>query len=149
MGDLRTTAQRKADVLSMLAQHRDGWLATATEKGGPHLVVVATVWTDGALVIATRRPSRTARNLEQARRGRLALGTPEDVVMIDLEVERAVSVADGGPIAEAFRAAVGWDPADEGADWCYFVLRPTRVQAYRGYGEVAGREVMRDGHWLV
>ena len=47
----------------------------------------------------------------------------------------------------AFVGAMGWDPADEG-DWDYFLLRPVRVQAYRGYGERAGSTIMRDGRWL-
>jgi hypothetical protein len=29
-----------------------------------------------------------------------------------------------------------------------FRLRPVRVQAYRGYDELEGRDVMRDGDWL-
>lgn len=30
----------------------------------------------------------------------------------------------------------------------YFALVPSRIQAYRGYDELPGREVMRDGIWL-
>jgi hypothetical protein len=45
--------------------------------------------------------------------------------------------------------AVGWDPRQIGEDSPVFRLRPVRVQAYRGYDELEGRDVMRDGDWLV
>jgi predicted pyridoxine 5'-phosphate oxidase superfamily flavin-nucleotide-binding protein len=150
MAELRSAAQRKADVLALLEQHRHGWLATATRDGTPHLVVVATVWNDGAtILITTRRSSRTGQNLEHGGRGRIALGSSNDAIMIDVDVEQILPVVNAGRLGQVFVAAVGWDPADEGPDWCYFVLRPTRVQAYRGYGELAGREIMRRGRWLV
>jgi hypothetical protein len=31
----------------------------------------------------------------------------------------------------------------------FFRLRPTRIQAYRGYGELEGRDVMRGGRWVA
>ncbi len=149
MSETRSTEQRKADVLAKLAQNGDAWLATASPAGEPHLIVVAAVWHDERIVMATRRSSPTARNLEPARPARLAFGDSEDVVMIDAEVDRTLPAADGGEIASAFEAAVGWNPVDEGPDWHYFLLRPVRIQAYRGYGELAGRNVMKDGRWLA
>ena len=32
--------------------------------------------------------------------------------------------------------------------WRFYHLGPTRIQAYLGYGEVEGKEVMREGRWL-
>ncbi len=149
MSELRSLAQRKADVLATLEKNGHAWLATATQDGRPHLVVVAAAWHDERLVIATRGPNPTARNLARGGRGRLGFGDAEDVVMVDADVERTCSANDAGEIGVAFERAVGWNPVDEGPDWTYFVLRPSGIQAYRGYGELEGRHVMKDGRWLA
>ena len=150
MSELRTTAQRRADAVALLEQHGHAWLATADPAGDAHLIAVTAAWTGAELVIATRDGSPTARNLERSGRARIAAGSPADVVMLDVVVEGSVAAtrAAVGPAA-FFRNAAGWDPAEEGDDWRYFRLRPTHVQAYRGYGELRGRYVMRDGHWLA
>ncbi len=150
MSELRSTAQRKADVLATLQRNGDLWLATASPSGTPHLIAVSSWWDGNQVVIATTGRSRTARNLESTRVGRLALGSPADVVMIDVTVSDRTPVARAKPGQKAgFIAAAGWDPAQEGSDWQFFSLRPVRVQAYRGYGELQGREVMRDSRWLA
>ncbi len=51
-------------------------------------------------------------------------------------------------MARGFATAVGWDPREAGKGWIFFRLRPTRIQAYRGYDELEGRDVMRDSTWL-
>jgi hypothetical protein len=141
-------AQRRADALDTLARHGTGWFATAGPTGVPHLILAAAVWTGDRLLVATRDGTPTARNLDATGRARLGLGTSQDVVMIDATVESSEPATPGrSPTAGTFRAAVGWDPADEGDDWRYFVLRPERIQAYRGYGEAGPRDVMRDGAW--
>jgi hypothetical protein len=150
MSELRTSNQRKADVLAALDGNSDAWLATAGRSGRPHLIAVSSWWHDGLLTIATRAASQTARNLDSTRTGRVALGAPADVVMIDVELDSAVAVADApAALSRGFSAGVGWDPAEEGPDWRFFTLRPTRIQAYRGYGELEGRDIMRDGKWLA
>jgi len=150
MSELRDSRQRKADVFAALEANADAWLATASPSGRPHLIAVSCWWHDGRLTIATRTRSQTAHNLESTRTGRLALGSPADVVMIDVELADAVAVAAADPaLAAGFAAGVGWDPAEEGADWWFFTLRPIRIQAHRGYGELEGRDVMRDGRWLA
>lgn len=35
------------------------------------------------------------------------------------------------------------------ADYAYFRIVPDRVQAWRERNEMAGRALMRDGHWLA
>jgi len=150
VSELRTTAQRRADVLVTLERQGQGWLATASRDGIPRLIAVTATWTGTDVVIATRTPSPTAGNLDETRLARLALGTPDDAMMADLEVsEMAPATRQAGPLHDAFVGAAGWDPADEGPDWRYFRLRPTRIEAYRGYGELEGRAVMRDGAWLA
>lgn len=149
MAQLRSTAQRKTDVLTMLQKNGDVWLATASPSGKPHVIAVSSWWDGSQVVVATRGGSRTARNLESTRVGRLALGAPDDVVLIDAKLSDATPVSGAKPDLKAgFVAAVGWDPADEGDDWKFFRLRPLDIQAYRGYGELQGREVMRQSKWV-
>jgi hypothetical protein len=144
----RSTARRRADVVAMLERHGDAWLATAA-GGVPHMIVTAAVWNGESVIVTTRESSRTARNLDENQVARLAFGTSDDAVLVDVELDLSLPAADAGEVGTAFRKAAGWDPAEEGADWRYFVLRPVRIQAYRGYGEVEGRAVMTGGRWLA
>ena len=59
----------------------------------------------------------------------------------------AVKEADPG-VVSGFTAAAHWNPAEQPGSWRFYHLRPTRIQAYLGYGEVEGKEVMREGRWL-
>lgn len=149
MGPLRGVEQRKADVLEAMDSNHDVWLATADESGRPHLIAVSSWWDGSRLTITTTRGSRTARNLASNGLARLAIGAPDDVIVIDATLDDRVVVgqADSG-LAAGFAEAVGWDPREIGEDWMFFRLRPVRVQAYRGYDELEGRDVMRDGNWL-
>jgi hypothetical protein len=149
MSELRSQDRRKADVIEALGRQGDAWLATASRAGSPHLIAATAVWTGEEIVIATREASPTARNLAETGVARLGLGSPDDVIMVDVDVAGTIAAAGASEVATAFSEAAGWDPADEGPDWRYFRLRPLRIQAYRGYGELAGRDVMRDGRWLA
>jgi hypothetical protein len=150
MTQLRSIQQRKADVIAALESQRDLWLATADGDGRPQLIAVSAWWSGGQVTIATTATSRSARNLALVGLARLALGTPEDVIVIDAELDASVPVGEAEvESATGFASAVGWDPRTINGDWAYFRLRPTRIQAYRGYDELEGREVMRDGRWLV
>jgi hypothetical protein len=149
MSTERTTAQRQHDTLELLATHGRGWLASASPEGAAHLIAVSACWTGENLLIATRGDSPTGKNLAATRTARLALGDPENAVLVDVTVaDQRRSGPGSGELGEAFLAAMGWDPAEEPGAWDYFVLRPVRVQAYRGYGEVPGSTIMRDGRWL-
>jgi len=149
MSEQRSTAERTADVRAALARHRDAWLATASASGRPHLIAVSARWDGSQVTIATITTSRTARNLDATGLGRLALGSPDDVIMIDIMVSGSVPVGEAGEeLAAGFAAAVGWSPAEEEGSWRFFRLLPVRIQAYRGYGDLPGREVMRDSRWL-
>jgi hypothetical protein len=149
MSDARTTPQRQQDTLALLASNGTGWLATASAQGAPHLIAVSACWNGTELLMATRGDSPTALNLSATGAARLALGSTDDAVLMDVRVaERRAAGPGAGELGERFLAAMGWDPADEPGAWDYFVLGPVRVQAYRGYGEVAGSTIMRDGRWL-
>jgi hypothetical protein len=140
---------RKADVLVVLEGQRDLWLATADASGRPHLIAVSAWWDGSDLVVATNASSRTASNLAPGSRVRLAAGAPNDVVMIDAKVVESIAANQAAEVADGFAIAVGWDPRAVGEGWAFYRLRPTRIQAYRGYDELEGRDVMRDSRWLA
>ena len=146
---MRDIRSRKADVLAALEQQADMWLSTADPSGLPHLIPVSAWWDGTDLVIATAGASRTARNMKMSRAVRLAVGSPADAIMIDAEVIEAPAVDESAELARGFAAAVGWDPREVAKGWIFFRLRPTRIQAYRGYDELEGREVMRGSKWLA
>jgi hypothetical protein len=148
MGDLRNTARRKADVLATLEGQAHAWLATASGSL-PHVIVTQAVWDGESIVVTTRQRSRTARNLVESKVGRLAFGDADDAILVDVELVNSLAAADGAQVNATFERAAGWNPAAQGTDWWLFVLRPTRIQAYRGYGEIEGRDVMKDGRWLA
>jgi hypothetical protein len=69
--------------------------------------------------------------------------------MIDARLIETTLAENAPEVAVGFSSAVGWDPRDEGAGWAFFRLRPTRIQAYRGYEELEGRDVMRNSRWMA
>jgi len=149
MSTLRSTAQRAAAVRATLEKQTDRWLATADGKGRPHLIAVSCWWNGGRLTIATVRRSRTADNLASTRLARIGIGSPDDVIMIDASVMGSEGVKEASPeVGDGFAVAVGWDPREISDEWSFFHLRPSRIQAYKGYDEIPGRDVMRDGKWL-
>jgi hypothetical protein len=148
MAKSRSVLQRKADVRATLEQNGHGWLATAAGSV-PYVIVVQAVWDGESILVTTRESSRTARNLEQSRVARLALGDAEDAIVIEATLLRAIPAVEATPPRTAFERAAGWDPGEQGPDWRLFVLHPTRIQAYRGYAEIEGRDVMKDGRWLA
>ena len=150
MAEGRSVEQRAADVREALAAGKDGWLATADASGHAHLIAASCWWDGTNVVMTTVGTSRSARNLVATRQGRLALGSTDDVVMVDVELAREVLVNEApAEVADGFAAGVGWDPREIGPEWVFLTLRPNRIQAYRGYDELAGREVMHNGTWLA
>ncbi len=149
MTEPRSTEQRKADALAVLERGGHAWL-TSADQGRPHIIGVS-AWYDGELLtVATREGTVTARNLDTAGRARLAFGTPDDAVLVDTTLQASYPAGAAPPeVAQGFEAAMGWNPAEVGPDWRYFRLRPQRVEAFRGYDETPGRDVMKGGRWLV
>jgi hypothetical protein len=150
---MRDAKTRKADTLAALEKQKDVWLATADPAGRPHLIA-ASAWWDGAeLVVATRAGTRTALNMEMNPVVRIARGAPSDAIVIEAQMIESRLVEDAPDLASGFAAAVGWNPREEGEregeGWAFFRLRPTRIQAFRGYEEVHGRDVMIRSEWLA
>jgi hypothetical protein len=145
----RSLTQRKGDVLAALSANRDLWIATADKAGNPHLIAVSSWWHGDQLTITTSSASRTARNLVSVGSARLALGSPEDVIAVDAVLVGTVPVREADPrLGDGFAAAVGWDPRTIDPRWSFYHLKPLRIQAYRGYDELPGREVMRSERWV-
>jgi hypothetical protein len=145
----RSTAERKGDTLAVLERNGDAFLASASGDGKPHLIVVATWWNGSQIVMATVAGTRTARNLVAGATVRLAYGPSNDVVMIDAHVADSEPAGDGSSkLAQGFAAACGWNPGEEKGEWNLYRLHPWKIQAYRGYEETAGRDVMLRGEWL-
>ena len=146
---MRDTATRKADVLAALEKQHDLWLASADVAGRPHLIAVSAWWDGTDLIIATTGSSKTARNLAMNPAARVAQGAPADAIVIDAQMIESRAVEDSAELAGGFAAAVGWDPREVGEGWMFFRLRPNRIQAFRGYEEIEGRDVMLRSRWLV
>ncbi|TMQ90046.1 pyridoxamine 5'-phosphate oxidase family protein [Actinomadura soli] len=146
----RTPEQRKRDVLDRLGRDVDAWVATADPRtGAPYMVPLSFRWDGSSLLVATPSASVTGRNLRASGTVRVGVGGTRDVIMIDGAVEalEAAELPDGA--ADAFAAATGFEPRSLSEHYLYFRVRPSRIQAWREVNELRGRDVMRDGEWLV
>ncbi|WP_405905100.1 pyridoxamine 5'-phosphate oxidase family protein [Streptomyces sp. NBC_00828] len=146
----RTPKQRKQDTLNRLEHDEDTWVATADGDGGtPYLVPLSFLWDGETLLLATPAESPTGRNLRATGKARLGIGPTRDVVMIEGTVRtlEPVELPDG--VGDAFAFKTGFDPRQLTTAYLYFSVTPQRVQAWREANEIAGRDLMRDGEWLV
>jgi hypothetical protein len=143
----RSRAQRRRDTEHRLSQDVDVWVASASADGAPYMVPLSFHWDGESLLLATSADSPTGRNLSTTRTVRLGLGLTRDVSMIDGEVE----VLDAPPRERVDRFVVhtGFDPREQATPYRWFRISPRRVQAWREVNELPGRELMRDGRWLV
>ncbi|MET7383846.1 pyridoxamine 5'-phosphate oxidase family protein [Streptomyces sp. NPDC005529] len=146
----RTAKQRKQDTLARLENDVDTWVSTADSTGGtPYLVPLSYLWDGTTLLLATPAASPTGRNLRSSGTARLGIGPTRDVVLIDGTVETLEpgELPDG--VGDAFATRTGFDPRELTAHYQYFRITPQRVQAWREANEIAGRDLVRDGEWLV
>jgi hypothetical protein len=150
-GGPRDRATRRTDALARLSESAaDVWVATASPDGVAHLVPLSLAWVDERAVVAVAATSVTARNLTSAGTAgtaRLGVGPTRDVVMLDVELERAVATTGDADLGAAYAGQADWDPRTADG-YVFLVLRPVRVQAWREADEIAGRTLMRDGTWL-
>ncbi len=145
---MRDTATRKADVLTALETQGEYWLATAEVGGRPHVIGVSGWWDGSEIVVTTIGTSRTARNMAMNPQVVLTRGEPSDAIVVHAQVIDSAPVEDAAELATGFKSAMGWDPREMGG-WMFFRLRPTRIQAFRGYDEIDGRDVMVRSRWLA
>jgi hypothetical protein len=146
----RTAQERLRDTLARLESDIDAWVATAAESGGtPYLVPLSFLWDGETLLLSTPTDSPTGRNLRATGEVRLGLGLTRDVVLVEGSADATPATEIADSVAEAFAAKCGFDPRDARSRYSYFRVRPRRVQAWREVDELAGRELMRDGGWIV
>lgn len=147
--EARSRAARKTDTLMMLrGAVVDVWVATASDDGAPYLVPLSLAWIDERAVIAVRSNSATARDLRDRPNARLGLGPTRNVVMMDAVRERELTATVDEALGTVYAVQAGWDPR-QSPGFVLFVLRPIRVQAWREANEIAGRDLRREGRWLV
>jgi len=113
------------------------------------LVPLSFDWDGESVLLATLADSPTGRNISLSRAARLGLGDTRDVTMIDGDVE--VLEIDDLPQERKNRFAkrTGFAPSESGEGYLWFLVRPRRIQAWREENELADRELMRAGRWLV
>jgi hypothetical protein len=146
----RSATQRKQDALRRLEQDVDLWVATASEDGGaPYLIPLSYLWDGTALIVSTPTSSPTARNLETTGNVRLGLGPTRDVVLIEGTAQGTPASDVSAEIGDAFATRTGFDPRELRTPFTYFRIVPRRIQAWREANELDGRDLMRDGQWLV
>jgi len=147
--DPRSREQRRRDTEHRLTHDIDVWVASASVDGAPHLVPLSFDWDGESLLLATSTDSPTGMNLTTTRTVRLGLGLTRDVTMIDGEVEVLELAALPQEQADRFTARAGFDPRAAGPSYRWFRVSPRRIQAWREVNEMTGRDLMRDGCWLV
>lgn len=144
----RDPEQRKQDVLDRLEKDEDLWVATASTDGVPCLVPLSFVWDRNTLLLATRRTNPTAVNVTPAGQVRITLGHTRDVVLIEGTAEVVEGTDLPGDSGDAFAGKLHWDVREHPA-WVYLRVTPYTVKAWRETNELAGRDLMLDGTWLV
>jgi Pyridoxamine 5'-phosphate oxidase len=145
----RSRAQRRRDSEHRLEHDVDLWVASASGDGVPYLVPLSFLWDGEALLLATPSESPTGRNLAASRSARVGLGGTRDVTMIDGAVEVLELDALPRELGDRFAARTGFDPRPLATPYRWFRILPRRIQAWREENELSGRELMRDGRWLV
>jgi hypothetical protein len=146
----RSQLQRKRDTLIRLEQDVDAWVATAGEEGGsPYLVPLSFLWNGETLLIATPSSSPTSRNLLASGKVRLGIGPTRDVLLIEGTAQALTMTDISDEVGDAFAAKAEFDPRELASPYTYFRIHPRRLQAWREANELEGRELMRDGEWVV
>ncbi|TCC25441.1 pyridoxamine 5'-phosphate oxidase family protein [Kribbella speibonae] len=143
--EARPLEVRKQDVLNRLEKDVDAWVSTASPDGTPYLMPLSFLWSDGTLLLSTARTNPTARNLLANPVVQLTLGEVRDVIHVAGTVAVGdVSEAEG----DAFAAKAGFDPRPL-ANYPFFRVTPTKIQAWREVNELKDRVLLDNGTWLV
>lgn len=141
----RDLADRIVDVRATLRAQRHLWLATAKD-GRPHLVPLAYLWDGTELVCVTKESNRSVRNLCASSVVTVAIGTAQDVILI--EADATVGDPDeAGPELAAALESLPLNPARV-PGVVLLRLRPRKISTWRDLSEMADRVIMNDGTWL-
>lgn len=149
MPPTRSAQERKRDTLQRLTHDIDAWVSTASDGGAPCLAPFSFLWDGTSLLIAAPATGVTGRNLLANGQVRLGLGTTRDVVLITGTAEGTLPRDLPEAVGDAFAVKTGFDPRHNPDTYRYFRISPQRIRAWREENELAGRDVMRDGTWLV
>lgn len=101
------------------------------------------------LLLATPADSPTGRNPRATGAVRLGIGPTRDVVLVDGTVAAIEPVDLPEGLGDLFATKTGFASRQLATRYLYFRVTPRRVQAWREANEIAGRDLMRDGAWLV
>ena len=142
----RAAATRTKDVLAFLEKQGHYWLTTAEIGGRPHVIAVSGLWDGSGITVTTMGTSKTAMNMAMNPLVVLAGGDPQDAIVIQAQVIESIPVGESPRVLYDWKKAMGWDPSELG-EWMFYLLRPTRIQAFRGYDEI-GRDVMLRSRWV-
>ncbi|MDP9068436.1 MAG: pyridoxamine 5'-phosphate oxidase family protein [Actinomycetota bacterium] len=145
----RSRSERRRDTEYRLTHDVDVWVATASATGEPYLVPLSFDWDGKTLLVATPADSPTGRNMVATGVARLGLGETRDVTIIEGEVQVLEMVQLPRGLGDRFAERTGFDPRALATPYRWFRISPHRIQAWREVNELADRELMRDGHWLV
>lgn len=145
----RTPEARKKDVLKHLAEDVDVWVSTAATDGTPYLMPLSFLWTDDTVLLSTALNNPTSRNLQANPTVHLAFGGTRDVVLVIGTAEVIKSSDLPTEVGDAFASQAGFDPRALKSTYLYFRVRPVQIQAWREVNELNGRDLMREGSWLV
>src|SRR4029079_17843182 len=108
------------------------------------------LWDGATLLFATPTANPTSGNLWATGKVRVAVGTTRDVILIDGTVQMIVPTSEmPEDIGDTFAAKTGFDPRQLATPYIYFRVRPVRIQSWREANELEGRDLMRDGRWLI
>jgi hypothetical protein len=77
------------------------------------------------------------------------VGQLGDVSIVEGKVEVLEIDALPWERGDRFAAHTGFDPRALATPYRWFRISPRRIQAWREVNELPGRELMRDGLWLV
>lgn len=150
MPPVRSAQERKRDTLQRLAEDIDAWVATAGASGGtPCLAPFSFLWDGASLLIAAPATGVTGRNLLANGQVRLGLGLTRDVVLITGAAEAILPRDLPDSVGDAFAVKTDFDPRHNPDTYRYFRITPLRIRAWREENELAGRDVLRDGTWLI
>ncbi len=114
-----------------LVASRNYWIASSRPDGRPHVMPVWGVWLAGALLFATDRKSRKAKNLAANPFVSVHLESGDEVVILE---GRAVEVSDPAvlrPYAEAYDAKYAYRPDVTDTGNVTLMVRPVRAFAWR------------------
>ena len=125
-------------------------MSTASGGSGfPYLVPLSFLWDGRSLLFATPASSPTIRNLAANGRVRIGVGQTRDLVLIEGTADLLPAAELSTEVGDAFAARAGFDPRQLASTYTYFRVHPVRLQAWREENELAGRDLMRDGRWVI